>query len=89
MLICQDVTSFMPSSRERSLVNVDLTRANLRDADLQKASFVNTDLSGVDFGGANLKGVRFVNATLDGANFSGAIWIDGHRCGEKSVGSCR
>ena len=46
----------------------DLSRADLRGADLRGTKFCDADLSG-----AHLEGANFFKAVLDGANLSGAF----------------
>jgi uncharacterized protein YjbI with pentapeptide repeats len=81
--------------RETSLISsyedtiVDLSGANLRDANLREARLVNTslgaqgfltphdestDLSGADLSGAILLGANLKGAILKGANLSG-VWV--------------
>lgn len=66
------------------LQGVDLTGSNLRGTDLS-----NADLSGADLSFADLSDAKLEGAVLDGARLRGAIWMDGRRCAETSVGGCR
>ena len=63
---------------------IDLTGADLRGAALSGATFRYTTLRN-----ANLKGAQIGGASFSGADLSGAIWIDGRRCVEGSIGVCR
>lgn len=65
------------------LQGVDLTGASLRGADLS-----NANLSGADLSFADLTDVRLDGSRLDGARLRGAIWLDGRRCAETSLGVC-
>jgi len=52
-------------------------------ANLQNANLLDADLSNANLRGANLSG-----AILIKARFDNAIWVDGRRCGEGSIGDC-
>jgi len=80
------------------LAYTNLGLANLRMADMRNASLVgsnfrNSDMRGADLAGAdisyaNLQGAEMVGVNLDGARLDKAIWVDGRRCAEGSVGGC-
>ncbi|MFP4236809.1 MAG: pentapeptide repeat-containing protein [Desulfonatronovibrio sp.] len=61
------------------LVGAELSGANLNHADLSEANLNLADLSGANLSGAN----------LSGAHLSWAIWTDGRKCVEGSIGECR
>ena len=81
------------------LAYAELTNANLSYGDLAAAVAVGADLRGADLAYANLSGVDLTHADLSGANLGGvtlrgarldhAIWIDGRRCLEGSLGGCK
>ena len=66
------------------LGGVDLTGANLRGAVLIGASFRRSTLRNANLRGATLSGTSFA-----GADLSGAIWVDGKKCEEGSIGYCK
>ncbi|WNG32119.1 pentapeptide repeat-containing protein [Cystobacter fuscus] len=76
----------------------NLPRADLREADLQEASLARCNLQGALLQGAHLREASFEGADLRGADLSGAdvrgvrfmdaVWVDGTRCGPRSVGRC-
>ena len=71
-----------------------LMRANLQGANLQGANLRRAKLEGADFQGADLRGADLKDAYLadnkwDGAHLTGALWIDGRKCGPNSIGKCR
>jgi uncharacterized protein YjbI with pentapeptide repeats len=55
-----------------NLTGADLSQADLRRTDLSKADLRGTRLIGVNFLGANLSKARFDGADFTSANFSGA-----------------
>ena len=65
------------------LHGVHFRGANLSLANLQNANLLDADLSNANLRGANLSG-----AILIKARFDNAIWVDGRRCGEGSIGDC-
>jgi peptidoglycan-associated lipoprotein len=67
-----------------NLSNSDLVGANLASADLYGANLSNANVKRANLSGANLNG-----ATLSGAIFDHAIWIDGDKCREGSIGMCK
>jgi hypothetical protein len=67
----------------------DLSRAQLFGANLANADLGNADLSGADLRYADLRGSKIEAATLTGARLEHAIWPDGRRCAEGSVGLCK
>ena len=64
-------------------VAANLKDANLENTQLEYANFSFADLRGANLKNANLKNAIFYNAKLDGA-----IWSNGLRCKEGSVGNC-
>ncbi|HVZ34524.1 MAG TPA: pentapeptide repeat-containing protein, partial [Polyangiaceae bacterium] len=66
-----------------------LNSVDLRGANLREAFFAKSDLRRADLRGADLRNaVMPYPEDLQGAQLSGAIWIDGRRCAEGSVGYC-
>src|ERR1700683_1081451 len=55
-----------------TLVQFDLTGANLRKANLSNANLIQATMNGADLAGADLKSAKLGQADLTGANFSGA-----------------
>jgi hypothetical protein len=70
--------------RYADLTNGLLVGANLQGADLRDADLSASDLRFADFTGARMDGVL-----LSGAHLDDAIWRDGRRCAEASLGVCR
>jgi hypothetical protein len=66
----------------------DLSRAQLFGANLSHADLSSADLSGADLSYADLRGARLAAATLTGARLDNAVWPDGRRCDQGSVGRC-
>lgn len=76
----------------------DLRGADLRYADLRGSRLLGANLQSTDLRGANLSrsDLRFADLSgglveevdLSDADLSGAIWIDGTRCDEQSIGRC-
>jgi uncharacterized protein YjbI with pentapeptide repeats len=79
----------------RAYLNVaNLTKAVLIQAKLTGANLTSANLSMANFTGANLTGALLAgtdpySAILDGAILSGAMWNDGRRCRDDSIGNCR
>jgi uncharacterized protein YjbI with pentapeptide repeats len=81
------------------LTGADLTGANLDGASLGKTRLTGANLTGANLTDANLTMADLVRARLTGANLtaaylksanlSGAIWVDGRRCLDASLGFCR
>jgi len=81
-----------------NLAGVQLSQSNLTGADLSGADLTGAKLymallSGANFTNARLTEARLYNAVLgkanlSGADLSGALWIDGKKCGLGSVGKC-
>jgi hypothetical protein len=76
-----------------NLQGANLMQADLRGADLQGANLIQAGLSQANLSGANLQGALLVGAQLNGANLteanlSGAIWGNGHKCAQGSIGVC-
>ena len=63
---------------------LDLTGADLRGAALSGAKLRYATLRDADLKGALISGANF-----SGADLSGAIWVDGRRCPEGSIGTCK
>ena len=77
-----------------NLTSADLRGTNLRNAILKGATLSQADLTGADLTGADLGFAVLNGASLDGARLDGAslrqtTWVDGHLCGEQSVGACQ
>jgi hypothetical protein len=77
-----------------NLTSADLRGANLRSAILKGATLTQADLTGADLTGADLGFAVMNDAVLDGARMDGTsfrqtTWLDGHLCGEQSVGACQ
>jgi len=77
-----------------NLASADLRGANLRNAILKGATLAQADLTGADLAGADLGFAVMSDALLDGTRLDGAslrqtTWVDGHLCGEQSVGACQ
>ena len=66
-----------------NLYNADLTGTDLSEADLTGANLRRANLSD-----ANLRDADLTDADLSGANLSGAIWTNGVRFEEGSIGQC-
>ncbi len=62
----------------------NLKGANLTGTDLSYADLSNSDLSYTDLRQANLG-----NSKLDNVRFDHAIWINGKKCEEPSIGQCK
>jgi TIR domain/Pentapeptide repeats (8 copies) len=63
------------------LVDVDLSRTNLKDLNLEDSFLLRTDFSGADLTGVNLSGAfvrnaHFTGATLTGSNVDALDWFD-------------
>ena len=71
-----------------------LYHAHFSKQDMSGANFRGATLIGATFRGATLRRADFRGAKIGGADFSGAdlfnaIWINGKRCLEGSVGYCK
>lgn len=78
----------------RNLSGANLNGANLASADLTGTKLQGADLTGTDMtlanlAGANLTKAKLNKANLAGANLAGAVWTDGKKCKERSVGMCK
>ncbi len=75
------------------LAGAEMTRASLRRARLGGADFTNAELNNGDLRGADLSDFSFDGITssinLSGTDVSQAIWVDGSRCRDRSVGRCK
>ncbi len=60
-----------------------LIGANLKGSDLSNSDLTNADLSYADLSNANLGG-----SIMNNARFDHAIWINGQKCAEGSLGQC-
>ena len=67
----------------------DLSRTQLFGANLANADLGNADLSAADLRYADLRGSKIEAATLTGARLDHALWSDGRRCAEGSIGLCK
>lgn len=74
------------------LGDATMTRASLRQARLGGADFSNARLNHSNLQGADLSDFSFdgitTTITLTGTDFSHAVWVDGTRCRDKSIGRC-
>jgi len=75
-------------SRAR-LINCDFNNASLSGARLNHAQVINSDFMDADLTGTDLTGASMINAEFMATRLQGATWVDGRRCREGSVGSCR
>jgi len=64
--------------------NANLKGADLKNTDLRHANFSSVNLTYVDFTGAIIEDVN-----LDKADLSHAIWMDGVKCQQGSIGHCK
>jgi len=79
-------------------VDCDLSGADLTGVDLQTANLSGANLSGANLSGANLSNAWLIDANLskakitkaifDGATLDGAVWTDGKKCVDGSMGEC-
>lgn len=69
--------------RDVNMYRAKMSWSIFRDANMQGAILIEADLSNADLRGALLE-----DANLSGAVLDHAIWIDGSRCAEGSVGKC-
>lgn len=67
----------------------DLSVVNLTGANLAGADLTGADLSGAILFDANLEGANLTDVLLKGTNLSNAIWMDGSKCAEGSIGECK
>ncbi|MCB1870231.1 MAG: pentapeptide repeat-containing protein [Gammaproteobacteria bacterium] len=79
--------------RYADLSGSDLSHAELREADMKGATLRNTDLSYTDLTATDLRYADLTGANLGGAVLTGALldhalWSDGRKCAERSVGNC-
>jgi uncharacterized protein YjbI with pentapeptide repeats len=74
---------------QTNLCGANLWHANLSDANLSGSRLSGTTLSGADLTRANLSGASFVGADFSGAKLSGATWVDGKKCNDGSIGTCK
>ncbi|MEM9001954.1 MAG: pentapeptide repeat-containing protein [Cyanobacteria bacterium P01_F01_bin.86] len=59
--------------------HVDLSGADLRNADLRGAKFVNVDLTGADLRGVDLRHAYFEGVSMQDTNLCGAIMMNGQK----------
>ena len=76
-----------------NLVRADLSYANLEGAkllaaNLQSANLSYAELKFADLRRADLRGAKLEAVNLTGAQLGEAIWVDGRKCKEGSVGVC-
>ena len=71
------------------LADANLSRANLSGAFLTNANLTGANLSDAYLVKANLSGADLSDANLSGADLSGAIWTNGARCEQDSIGECK
>ena len=88
---------------ESSFIRANLYEANLQGANFERSDFSSANLTRVNFQGATLIGANFKNANLveadftssnilesnfEGANLNDAVWDDGQKCKNGSIGKC-
>jgi hypothetical protein len=71
------------------LINCDFNNARLSGARLSGAQIVNADFMDADLSESDLSDASLINADFMAARLGGATWLDGRRCGQDSVGTCR
>lgn len=71
------------------LSNLDLSFANLSGAILLKADLTGANLTDADLSGANLTDAKLSRAKLSGADLRKAYWVNGKKCKDGSVGTCK
>ena len=89
---------------ESSCVRANLNESNVQGANFEKSNFTSANLTRVNFMGATLIETNFQNANLmeadftsanilnanfEGANLNNTTWIDGAKCGQGSIGTCK
>lgn len=84
-----NANAFAAILHNANLKGAILTKVNLVQANLTGANLEGADLQGAYLLSANFEGARLDRAILTGAHLSDAIWTDGRRCAEGSVGECR
>jgi uncharacterized protein YjbI with pentapeptide repeats len=77
------------SLRGSDLSNANMTGARLIDAWLNDTNLSDANLTNANLSHANLAGAILSNTKLNGARLDEAIWIDGTKCKEGSVGGCK
>ncbi len=70
------------------LSGLDLQMANLSGSNLSYANLSNANLSNAWLTDANLTNANLSKTNLYGATLDGAIWTDGKRCADGSMGIC-
>jgi uncharacterized protein YjbI with pentapeptide repeats len=58
-------------------------------SDFRKVDFTGANLVYANFSGANLRKANFTNVMAAGADFTGAVWTNGKRCLQGSIGMCK
>lgn len=71
------------------LNNADLTGANLSGANLSNAVLTNVDFSHANMTKVNLQGAKIINTEFSGARLTGAKWVNGTICSDKTASQCR
>ncbi len=66
----------------------NLQGAVLIGADLKATDLSNSDLSNADLSYADLNGANLGGSVIKNARFDHAIWINGQKCAEGSLGQC-
>ena len=74
---------------EEGLIQGDLGSINLSGARLNKVRFQSSNLTHADLSEAILLEADLSSARLEQVNFSKALWLDGKKCQDKSLGSCQ
>jgi hypothetical protein len=74
---------------EADLSYADLGGARVVGGNLNNADLRHADLGGADMRYADLTGAGLAGAELSGARLDEAIWTDGRKCGQESIGHCR
>lgn len=70
------------------LSGLNLHMANLSGSNLSYANLSNANLSNAWLTDANLTNANLSKTDLSGATLDGAIWTDGKRCADGSMGIC-
>ncbi|MFV1982359.1 MAG: pentapeptide repeat-containing protein [Thiohalomonadales bacterium] len=71
------------------LKNVDYSHAIMVGAILRNSDLINVNFSNSDLRYLNLTGSILKNTNFSEANLSNAIWIDGRKCANNSIGICK
>ena len=67
-----------------SCIRCGFSGATFKNVDFTQVSLIDSDFTGSNFNGSNIEKVD-----IDGAIFDEAIWSDGRKCSEQSIGTCK